>query len=159
MAETVLLPDFFGARIPSLTAAILVAGVSWQGFRAGFWFSGLAGLMADIFSAPSIGLSHTAFTLGVFFAVSFFRAIVLLDEPLSRLVSAAVGFLSLPLAWLFGRGAGQFFFEVPVVSSGLAVSSFWAWRELIFALLFFAVLAFFSVRRFKQRRLGELSRI
>ena len=160
LLEVSILPVFGTAWLPAVSTAFLIAGVALQDFYRAFWFAGLAGLAADFFVLPDFLISHTVLAFTIFFAVSFFKAVAHLDEPLYTVASLVVGFLALPLSRFSGAVIAKIFFQRSTISfphffppDRLLLS------EAFYSIFFVAVFSWFFIRRFSKRRSTRLSRL
>lgn len=156
--EISVLPPFLSTSDLPLAAAVLILGTVSLNFRSGFWFAGLAGLAHDTLLAPGAFVSHTAFAFFIFFAIHFFKTLIQWNEPLDRIGATVVGFLAIPLAWPAGVAVSHIFFKSPLSGVDFALlSGAMAVRWVIFAGAVAAGFAIMRLRRFRRRRVSQLT--
>lgn len=158
LLEIAFLPSFFGTAVPAFHLAPLILGMAFQGFWAGLWFSGLAGLSRDVLIPGTAG-TEVMTVLLVFLAVRLFLALNLIDRPFERIGAVAVGLAAVPavsrLAIALARGFGA------VVPSfhGAAFLNATALRELAFSVAWFLIAAWLIARSAAYHRRDAARRI
>lgn len=157
--ETVVLPGFFGAYVPTLSLGVLVMGVSTQPFLAGFWFAGLSGLLRDSLAPPG-DATHTIFFFLIFLLVHGFRIIAQWDEPSLRIGGALFALISIPVTWVLASRIGEAVLRLsPHGFSWRDAASATAVREVLFSMLWFSAFFWLTMRWFRRIRHQELNRI
>lgn len=155
--EASMLPHFLSGFLPSITTAVLVLGIAFQSFGPGFAFAGFTGLAQDV----AVGGGIHAFTaLGVWLAMTAFRAFAEWEEPLGRMGAVLTGLVTMPLFRFLGAVLAD-------LMSGTAIARFhaedvmsaYAFYNIAFAFIWFVLfswLAIRGVRRHGARRLRHL---
>ncbi|MDP3727092.1 MAG: hypothetical protein Q8R35_00445 [bacterium] len=155
--EASMLPHFLSGFLPSITTAVLVLGIAFQGFGPGFAFAGLAGLAQD---AALGGGIHTFSALGALFAMGVFRTYTQWEDPLGRIGAVLTGLVVMPLLWLLGRALADFVLSTaaPRLRADDVMSAY-AFYNIAFAFIWFVLFSWLAIRgarRQSARRLRHL---
>lgn len=156
--EAVVLPVFFGLRLPGVSFAVLVTGIAFQDFWAGFWFAVCTGFLRDVLA--SAAFPYTIFFLCIFGVLQLFYTLVQWEDPPRRLGALFAGFLLAPLAWVASAAFGHVLFRLPLraITPSDLVSRF-ALGEAAFAALWLLVVSWCVLRWERRRRTFAAERI
>lgn len=158
LLEGAVLPVFFGARVPALSLTVLLIGVAFQDFWAGFWFASFAGLLRDVLA--SAAFPYTVFALLLFGCLQLFLTFVQWDDPLRRLGAILIGLLAAPPVWLASSAVGHLFFHLPLRAITLSdLTSRFAFGEAAFAASWFLVFSWCALRVARRKRSLAAERI
>lgn len=154
VCEVVILPKFFGAGVPVLSFAIVLMSIVFQDFWNGLLYAGIAGIMRDVFSAPSY-VSYTVFFVLLFLLMRLFMMFSGWDEAARRIGALVVALLGMPLTGNIRSFIIRVLFHgsPPYISLG-DVFSIWFLTGSLFALVFAGAFSWGMVRYARRHRIA-----
>lgn len=155
--EASMLPYFLRGFLPSITTAVLVLGIAFQGLRPGFAFAGLAGLAQD---AAVGGGIHAFSALGAFFAMGAFRVSTQWENPLGRMGAVLTGLVAMPLLRFPGAALADFIFgaAIPRFHADDVMSAY-AFYNIAFAFIWFVLFSWLAIRGARRQSARRLYRL